>query len=217
MPVIQGKKQGQNAAMLSFATKEDPFPRDKGIFEDGHGIGHPLFKPLFEILPGPHTGGPDYQFDPFPVPGNGKSHGPVLLFRKKRPCGHHQYLIRLGRLGVVNLTAPNHNTIALTLHHAEVGIRVLLLTGSLGSVALHVCLGTTAHQVFPLETFQPLEKILIVFGGTVVALVRLIRYTGYRIRRINSHASLNTAAHSLAEKPRHILFLMKVFLALVNM
>jgi hypothetical protein len=64
---------------------------------------------------------------------------------------------------------------------------------------------------------EPFEEILIVFCSALVGLVCLVRNVIAGVGPVDAHAALYTPAHLLAERARHILLLMQVLLALVDM
>jgi hypothetical protein len=83
-------------------------------------------------------------------------------------------------------------------------------------VSLRISLGTAADEVFRLEAGEPLLEVLMVLGGAIVQFVCFIRNIVNGVRTIYAHAALDAAADLLAEHSGHILFLVQVFLVLVN-
>ena len=116
----------------------------------------------------------------------------------------------------MHLTAFNHDAVLQPLldPHIRAGIR--LIGRPEHPVALYVRLGAAADQVLRLEAGEPLLEVLMVLGGAVVQLVRLIGDVVDRIGAVDPHAALDAAANLLTEHPSHILLPVQVFLVLMD-
>src|SRR4030043_1965760 len=117
----------------------------------------------------------------------------------------------------MNFGAPDHDAIALPLHNTDIKIRVFLLAGPLHPVAFDVGLGAAAYTVFFLKSLQPFDKVLMVLGGSFVLFVSLIGNVIDGVGRIDSHTPLNATSGHLTEKPGHILLLVQILFALMDM
>ena len=71
----------------------------------------------------------------------------------------------------MELASPDHDAVALFLHHMKVHVRIGLLDGPLQAFALDVGLGAAPDQVFVLETGKPFQEVLVILGLPAVELV----------------------------------------------
>ncbi len=214
--VEQGEEEGADAAVLMFAGQEDPFPGDEAVVENHVGIRRARDESPLVMLPRPQVVDGHDLLQPVPVSRNGEGHGIVLVLGAQGPGGDDQDFIGHGGLGNVDLAAVDHDPVLQSLLDPHVGAGIRLVGRAEHPVALHVGLGAAADQVFRLEAGEPLLEVLMVLGGAVVHLVRLVGDVVDGVRSVDPHAALDAAADLLAEHARHVLFLVQVVLVLMD-
>ena len=216
MAVEQGKQKRQNAAVLMFAGEKHPFPGNKAVVEDHVGIGRTRHKSAFVMFSFPQIMNRHHLLQTVPVTRNGESHGVVFVFRAQGTGGNHQNFIGHGGFGNMNLTAFNNDTVLGPLLNVNIRAGIGLFGRTQHAVALYIRLRTATNEVFRLETGQPFLEIFMILGGAFVDLVRFIGNIINGVGAVNAHAALDAAANFLAEHAGHVLFLVQIFLVLVN-
>ncbi len=217
MAVEEGEEQGADPAVLVFAGQEDPLPGDEAVVEDHVGVRRPWDEAPLVVLPRPQVVDGDDLLQPVPVARNGEGHGVILVLGAQGPGRDHQDLVGHGGLGDVHLAAVDDDPVLEPLLDPHIGARVRLVGRAEHPVALHVGLGAAADEVLRLEAGEPFLEVLVVLGGPVVQLVRLVGDVVDGVRRVDPHAALDAAADLLAEHARHVLFLVQVVRVLMDM
>ena len=116
----------------------------------------------------------------------------------------------------MNLAAFDNDTVLQSLLNAHIRAGIRLLGRTQHPVTLYVRLGAASDKIFRLETGQPLLEILMILGGAFVHLVRFIGNIVNGVRAVDAHAALDAAADFLAQHSGHVLFLVQIFLVLMN-
>ena len=88
------------------------------------------------------------------------------------------------------------------LHHMDVHVRVRLLAGGLGPVALGVGHGAVHRQVVVLDEGQELLEVLVIVGA--VLLVDLIGGGEHGVEGVHAHAALEAGSGLLAQQALHL-------------
>lgn len=159
--------------MVVLAAEEHPLPGHEDIVEDEVGVCVSAHKSFLIILPSAEVVDGQDLLDTLVICRDSEGHGILLLVRAERPGGNDHDLVCNGCLGYVQLASPHHDAVALFFHHVQVHVRVCLLDRPFQPLALDVGLGACANQVASLEVFEPLQKILVIFGVAAVGSVGL--------------------------------------------
>ena len=85
------------------------------------------------------------------IGGAGEGDGPILVRLAHGDGGHEDVPVGVDGAGLVGLGAADHNAVRAALHHMDEHIRVGLVVGGLGAVALGVGHGSVHRQILALH------------------------------------------------------------------
>ena len=148
------------------------------------------------------------------VRGAGEGHGIVLVRLAHGDGGHEDMPVGVDGAGLVAFRTADHNAAGAALHHMDVHIRVGLVMGGLGAVALGVGHGTVHRQVVVLNIHQELLEVLMVMGA--VLLVDLIGGRENGVEGVHAHAALEAGGGFLAQQALHLHLFHQVLRGLVQ-
>jgi hypothetical protein len=117
----------------------------------------------------------------------------------------------------MKFASPDNDTVTPFLHHPQIHIGIGLLGRPFKTLPFHIGLSAASDEIVALVIFQPLEKIFMILGAAVVLFVRLKTCRVNRVDRIRSHTALNAHSGRTAQGARHVLFVMQILRALMNM
>ena len=144
----------------------------------------------------------------------GEAHRPVLVRLAHGDGGHKDVPVAVDGAGLVALGAADHDAVSAALHHMHVHVRVRLLAGGLGPVALGVGHGAVHRQVVVLDEGQELLEVFVIAGA--VLLVDLIGGGEHGVERIHTHTPLEAGSGLLAQQALHLHLVNEVLRGLVQ-
>ncbi|CAN4045420.1 DNA topoisomerase IA, partial [Dysosmobacter welbionis] len=144
----------------------------------------------------------------------GEAHRPVLVRLAHGDGGHEDVPVAVDGAGLVALGAADHDAVSAALHHMHVHVRVRLLAGGLGPVALGVGHGAVHRQVVVLDEGQELLEVFVIAGA--VLLVDLIGGGEHGVERIHTHTPLEAGSGLLAQQALHLHLVDEVLRGLVQ-
>ena len=208
LAVIAGEPLHHHAGELILAVEEDVLVGDEHVVQDHQGllaaelgVAHVDGGVLLQ-LPGIAGLTAVDHVHALGVGGAGEGNCPVLVRLTHGDGGHEDVPVGVDGAGLVALGTADHDAVRAALHHVDVHVRVSLLAGGLGPVALGIGHGAVHGQVVVLDEGQELLEVLVVVGA--VLLVDLIGGGEHGVEGVHAHAALEAGSGLLAQQTLHL-------------
>ena len=207
LAVVAGEALHDGAGELIFAVEEDILVGDKDMIQNHQsllsaelGVAH-VDAALLHLAGVAGLAAVDHV-QALGVGGAGEGHGVVPVGLAHGDGGHEDMPVGVDGAGLVAFRAADHDTVVPALHHMDVHIRVGLLVGCLGAVALGVGHGAVHRQVVVLDVDEEVLEVLVVVGA--VLLVDLVGGGVDGVEGVHAHAALEAAGGLLAQQALHL-------------
>jgi len=207
LAVITGEALHHHPGELILAVEEDILVGDEHMVQHHQGLlaaelGVAHVDAALLHLPGVTGLAAIDHVQALGVRGAGEGHGIVLVRLAHGDGGHENVPVAVEGAGLVALCAADHDAAGAALHHMDVHIRVGLVMGGLGAVALGVGHGPVHRQVVILDVDQEFFEILMVMGA--VLLVDLIGGGIHGVEGVHAHAALEAGGGLLTQQALHL-------------
>ncbi|CAN4071960.1 D-alanyl-lipoteichoic acid biosynthesis protein DltB, partial [Dysosmobacter welbionis] len=220
LPVVAREPLHHHAGELILAVEEDVLVGDEHVVQHHQGllaaelrVAHVDGRVLLQ-LPGIAALTAVDHVHALGVCRAGEAHRPVLVRLAHGDGGHEDVPVAVDGAGLVALGAADHDAVSAALHHMHVHVRVRLLAGGLGPVALGVGHGAVHRQVVVLDEGQELLEVFVIAGA--VLLVDLIGGGEHGVERIHTHTPLEAGSGLLAQQALHLHLVNEVLRGLVQ-
>lgn len=128
--------------------------------------------------------------------------------------GHEDVPVAVDGAGLVAFRAADHNAVVAAFHHVDVHIRVGLLMGCLGAVALGVGHGAVHGQIVVLHVDEEFLEVLVI--ACAALLVDLIGGGVHGVEGVHAHAALEAGGGLLPQQTLHFHLLHQIIGRLVK-
>ena len=217
--MVGGKQLDQFARVGVLPAHKNPLPGHEHILEDDHRLvpAKPVIADI-DLTPLQLAGvaglPAEYVQDPLCIRWHCARHAvdPVCLLQAAG--GHHQDFMRIDRPGLVNLGAPDGDTVLVFRHHPHEQVGVGLFRRGELAVALRVCHRSIDDQVIPLHVGKVLPETLVVVSPQI--LVHMVGDYIQRVEAVHPHAALEAAGRASPQQALHLNFFNQVVCPLVQ-
>ena len=205
--MVAGKPLHHHGGKLGLPVEVDVFVGDEHVVKD-HQQLHPAVLGVAHVdvgvlqLPGVAALAADDHEQSLGVGGGGEGDGVVLVIGPHGLGGHHQDLVGIAHARLMGFGPPDHDAVGTPLHHVEEHVRVLLLVGGQGPVALGVGHGAVNGPVLGLGLGHKLAEVFVVAGA--VLLVNFVRGAVHGVDGVHPHAALETCRSDLTQQALHL-------------
>ena len=219
LAVIAGEALHHHAGELVLAVEEDVLIGDKHVVENHQcllsaefGVAH-VDAALLHLAGIAGLAAVDHV-QPLGVGGAGEGHGVIPVRLAHGDGGHEDVPVAVDGAGLVAFRAADHNAVVAAFHHVDVHIRVGLLMGCLGAVALGVGHGAVHGQIVVLHVDEEFLEVLVI--ACAALLVDLIGGGVHGVEGVHAHAALEAGGGLLPQQTLHFHLLHQIIGRLVK-
>ena len=217
--MIAGEALHHHAGELVLTVEEDVLIGDKHVVENHQcllsaefGVAH-VDAALLHLAGIAGLAAVDHV-QPLGVGGAGEGHGVIPVRLAHGDGGHEDVPVAVDGAGLVAFRAADHNAVVAAFHHVDVHIRVGLLMGCLGAVALGVGHGAVHGQIVVLHVDEEFLEVLVI--ACAALLVDLIGGGVHGVEGVHAHAALEAGGGLLPQQTLHFHLLHQIIGRLVK-